>query len=64
VPQSLIERIAAAADQQQEGMRACIELIHAMRQIEGVAGVHVMGHRNEDVLAQTIVEAGLARARR
>ena len=62
VPPGLIERIAAAADQQREGKRACIELIQAMRQIEGVAGVHVMGHRNEQVLAQTIVEAGLARA--
>jgi methylenetetrahydrofolate reductase (NADPH) len=63
VPASLIERIAAATDQQQEGKRVCIELIQAARQIEGVAGVHVMGHRNEDVLAQVIVEAGLARTR-
>ena len=44
-------------DQQQEGKRVCIELIDALRQIEGVAGVHVMGHRNEDALAQIIVES-------
>jgi methylenetetrahydrofolate reductase (NADPH) len=34
-------------------------MIHALRRIEGVAGVHLMGHRNEETLAQIIVEAGL-----
>jgi methylenetetrahydrofolate reductase (NADPH) len=42
----------------------CIEIIRALSQIEGVAGVHVMGHRNEDVLAEIIVESGLARVGR
>jgi methylenetetrahydrofolate reductase (NADPH) len=59
-PTELIERIAKAANQQDEGKQVCIELIGALRQIEGVAGVHVMGHRNEDVLAQIIVESAAA----
>jgi 5,10-methylenetetrahydrofolate reductase len=62
-PTGLIERIARAADQRAEGKRVCIELIDALRQIDGVAGVHVMGHRNEDVLAEIIVESGLGRGR-
>jgi methylenetetrahydrofolate reductase (NADPH) len=59
VPAAVIERIAAAPDQKAEGRRFCVEIIHALRRIEGVAGVHLMGHRNEDTLAQIIVEAGL-----
>lgn len=56
-PGALVERIARSDNQAREGKRVCIELIQALRQIEGVAGVHVMGHRNEDVLADIIVES-------
>jgi methylenetetrahydrofolate reductase (NADPH) len=59
VPETLTARIAAAPDQAREGQYACIETIHALRRIEGVAGVHLMGHRNEAALAQIIVDAGL-----
>jgi methylenetetrahydrofolate reductase (NADPH) len=59
VPEPVIERIAAAADPQAEGRRFCVEMIHALRRTEGVAGVHLMGHRNEGTLAQIIVDAGL-----
>jgi methylenetetrahydrofolate reductase (NADPH) len=59
VPRSLLDRIDSAGDQRLAGMRECIATIRALRQIEGVAGVHVMGHRNEDVLAQIIVESAL-----
>jgi hypothetical protein len=60
VPDAVIARIAAAADQRAEGRRVCIETIHALQRLEGVAGVHLMGHRNEATLAQIIVEAGCA----
>jgi methylenetetrahydrofolate reductase (NADH) len=59
VPAILLERIGGAQDQRLEGKRVCIEIIRALTQIEGVAGVHVMGHRNEDVLAEIILESGL-----
>jgi 5,10-methylenetetrahydrofolate reductase len=61
VPRGLLERIGGAKDQRLEGKRVCIETIRSLTQIEGVAGVHVMGHRNEDVLAEIIVESGLGR---
>jgi 5,10-methylenetetrahydrofolate reductase len=61
VPRRLLERIAGADDQRLEGKRVCIETIRALTRIEGVAGVHVMGHRNEDVLAEIIVESGIGR---
>jgi methylenetetrahydrofolate reductase (NADPH) len=57
VPGALLERIAGADDEQEEGRRVCVELIRSLRSMEGVAGVHVMGHRNEEVLAEIVREA-------
>ncbi|MCZ2438765.1 MAG: methylenetetrahydrofolate reductase C-terminal domain-containing protein [Burkholderiales bacterium] len=59
VPEAVTDRIAAAADPRAEGVRVAVETIHALRRIEGVAGVHLMGHRNESTLARIIVDAGL-----
>jgi 5,10-methylenetetrahydrofolate reductase len=59
VPPALLERIAAAPDQKAEAKQVCIETIQALARIEGVAGVHVMGHKNEDTLAEIIAESGL-----
>jgi 5,10-methylenetetrahydrofolate reductase len=62
VPAALLDRIARAPDQRAEGQRICIETIEALRTVEGVAGVHVMGHRNEDALAAIIRATMSARA--
>lgn len=59
VPAAVTDRIAAAADQRAEGRRVAVEMIQALRGVEGVAGVHLMGHKNESALAQIIVESGL-----
>src|SRR3990167_4544803 len=64
VPPALLARIAAAPDQKAEAKRVCIETIQALARIEGVAGVHVMGHKNEDTLAEIIAECGLRRQTR
>jgi methylenetetrahydrofolate reductase (NADPH) len=61
VPEAVTRRIAAAADQRAEGVRWCVETIQALQGIDGVAGVHLMGHRNEAALAQVIVDAELRR---
>ena len=60
VPGALLERISRADDQRREGKMVCIETIQSLREIEGVAGVHVMGHRNEDVLFE-IIREGIGR---
>ena len=62
VPESVVARIAAAQDQKAEGLAVLTETIAAVRDIPGVAGVHLMGHRNEDVLAEAIRRAGLRAA--
>ena len=61
IPERVIERIAGAADQRAEAKRILIETIHAVTEIEGVGGVHLMSHKHERLLAETIVEAGLRR---
>jgi methylenetetrahydrofolate reductase (NADPH) len=66
VPEALIERLEAAADQRLEGRRICIELMQQMQQIAGVAGVHLMAPLNTGALPQVISEfrAGASSTRR
>jgi 5,10-methylenetetrahydrofolate reductase len=59
VPPALLERIGRAENQKLAAKQACIDTIKALADIEGVAGVHVMGHKNEDILAEIIAESGL-----
>jgi methylenetetrahydrofolate reductase (NADPH) len=33
--------------------------MRAASKIEGVAGVHLMGYRNDEVLAEAIIESGV-----
>jgi 5,10-methylenetetrahydrofolate reductase len=60
IPEEVIRRLEQAKDPKREGVKICIETIQALREINGVAGVHLMGHRNEPVLAEIIVESGVA----
>ena len=39
--------------------RVLLEIIAGLRNIEGVGGVHLMGHKNEGMLAEAIAESGL-----
>ena len=59
IPDSVLVRIANADDQKAEGLAILVETIQALRDIEGVAGVHLMGHRNEATLAEAIVQSGV-----
>ncbi len=59
VPDSLIERIASDEDQKEAGLRMLVETMQRLVAIEGVAGVHVMGHKNEAILAEAIRRSGL-----
>lgn len=54
IPEAVLQRIAAAPDQKAEAKQVCIEAIQAVRAIEGVAGVHLMGHKNDETLAEII----------
>ncbi|TAK48207.1 MAG: hypothetical protein EPO23_09020 [Xanthobacteraceae bacterium] len=62
VPEEVTRRIAAASSQRAEGQKILIETMRALADIEGVGGVHLMGHRNGEVLAEAIAASGLRTA--
>ena len=57
VPDTIIKRLESVKDQKQESKKICIELIEAFRNIQGVKGVHLMGHKKEQVIAEIIKES-------
>ncbi|MEM7406087.1 MAG: methylenetetrahydrofolate reductase [Pseudomonadota bacterium] len=59
IPDPLIERVEAAAKPGEEGLRICVELIQQIREIEGVAGVHIMAYRREHLVGEIIERSGL-----
>lgn len=66
IPDEIVERLRQQPKQKKrtEGKRICIEIIQQVREIEGVAGVHVMAYRQEELVAEIIEEAGLLPRRR
>ena len=62
IPDAIVERIGRAKDQKAEAKAVLVETIRALRNIEGVAGIHLMGHRNETMLAEAIAESGARRS--
>jgi methylenetetrahydrofolate reductase (NADPH) len=70
VPDEIVEHMEAAGrgieDKQvraaawrAEGIRICIDLIHQMQEIEGVAGVHIMAIEWEEAVKTIVEGAGL-----
>ncbi len=61
IPDAIVERLrkTPSKQKQDEGKRICVEIIQQVREIEGVAGVHVMAYRQEELVAQIVQEAGL-----
>ena len=59
ISDALIERLASARDQAQEGKQIARELIQSRGEIEGVAGVHIMTISCEDAIPEVLYAAGL-----
>jgi len=61
IPDEIVERLRKTPKEKklEEGKRICIEIIQQVREIDGVAGVHVMAYRQEELVAEIIEEAGL-----
>lgn len=61
IPDEIIHRLIGVPPNRQrdEGRQICIEIIQAVREIEGVSGVHVMAYRQEELVAEIIEAAGL-----
>lgn len=63
IPDTVIRRLAGAADQAQEGRRLCIELVQEIRTLPGVHGVHLMAYRQEESVAEIIERSGVLQGR-
>ena len=61
IPDSILSRIrnTPGNKQREVGKKICIEIIQQVMEIKGVAGVHLMAYRQEDVVGEILDEAGL-----
>lgn len=57
VPDQIIKRLEGAENQKEESKKICLELIESFREIKGVNGVHLMGHKKEEVISEIIKES-------
>ena len=54
IPEKIIKRLKQSKNEKKESKKICLELIQVFREIEGVRGVHLMGHNREKDLAEII----------
>jgi methylenetetrahydrofolate reductase (NADPH) len=61
IPEALVKRMqsAPAKEQRREGIKISLETIQALREIEGVHGIHIMAIEWEEAVPQMVEEAGL-----
>ncbi len=61
IPDEIVDRLKKTPKdkQQEEGKQICIEIIQQVRQVPGVAGVHVMAFRQEELVREIIEGAKL-----
>jgi methylenetetrahydrofolate reductase (NADPH) len=61
IPDAIVDRLNKTPRERwrEEGMQICVEIIQQVREIAGVAGVHVMAYRQEEAVADIIHRAGL-----
>ena len=64
IPDPVIARLEHAEKPKLEGKRLCIELIQQIREIKGVAGIHLMAYRQEELVSEIISESGVLGDRR
>ena len=64
IPDTVIARLEGAADQKKEGRQLCIDIIDEVKEIEGVAGIHVMAYRQEEFVADIVHASGVLKGRR
>jgi len=61
IPDSIIERLRGVPKEQvsKEGIKLCVDIINQVRQIKGVAGIHLMAIEWEETVPEIIAAAGL-----
>ncbi|MDJ0621508.1 MAG: methylenetetrahydrofolate reductase [Desulfocapsaceae bacterium] len=61
VPQEIVDRMAATPKEEQpeEGIKICVEAIERLKNVEGVAGFHIMAIEWEEKVEEIVKRAGL-----
>jgi methylenetetrahydrofolate reductase (NADPH) len=61
IPDAVVARLQKTpkARWAEEGIQICVEIIEQVRGLAGIAGVHVMAYRQEEMVAEIIRRAGL-----
>ncbi|RME75705.1 MAG: methylenetetrahydrofolate reductase [Chloroflexi bacterium] len=61
IPDEIVDRLRKTpkAKKVEEGKQICLEIIEQVREIEGVAGVHIMAFRQEELVPEIVAEAKL-----
>ena len=63
IPDAVIKRLEGAQDQAQEGVNVCIDMIHELRELEGISGVHIMAYRQEHRVPEIVEKTGILEGR-
>jgi 5,10-methylenetetrahydrofolate reductase len=63
IPDAVIERMEKSQNEKAEGKQLAIDLIQEIKEIEGVAGVHVMAYRQEEFVNDIIHASGVMKNR-
>jgi len=60
IPDSIIERLRGVPKEQvsKEGIKLCVDIINQVRQIKGVAGIHLMAIEWEEIVPEIVEAAG------
>ena len=64
IPDALVARLERARDARREGLDICVELLHELAEISGVAGAHIMAPQNPAAIPEAIEMFSTARDRR
>jgi methylenetetrahydrofolate reductase (NADPH) len=54
IPDAIVDRLDRASDPRREGVAICVELLHELTQIPGIAGAHLMAPQNPAAIPETI----------
>ena len=57
MPDAVIARLEDARDEKAEGHKICVEYIEQVREIDGVAGVHVMAINQDETIPDILAAA-------
>jgi ribosomal protein S20 len=63
IPDAVIKRMAGAEKPAAEGRKICTEIMQEVKDIKGVAGVHIMAYRQEDAVPEMVQNSGVLQGR-